>query len=404
MYWYLLQTIFLFTVGNNLLQARTEPDELLSPQSISYEGVTGYTDQDTDPCLEWGHTTEGTKIPVSLNPPSGLRIRWLGTAGYEISDDSVTILIDPFVSRPKPYELFRELDIDTEAVDYYILEPLQVNQLQLILISHNHYDHVLDLPYILSRFPDPETRPLVVGDPNVAELLHSFTDTVSISWLRVSGGLENTRIVVADFYTKEPTGVTNHSKYVGHFGDFEIWAYSSLHPAYHPLPWRGPEGQTETSPPFTALGYKTYHNISIEYLISYKGLRIYFSETPITLYPKAVEHAHIVLQGIAARKNEHTIPQTLAYLKPQYLIPAHYDNFFKPLQEFQQFDYHIGLPYAEEVIDFSRWEEFLVEFPTFLKEAQGLNPQATSDNPTQIRVLKLFYYYSLESLIPQKKE
>jgi len=395
MRWYLYYPVFTFLFFAQPQQAQFGSTDFPHPQSILYEGVPGYNKDDAIPCLEWSTTNDKAAISASLDHPEGLRIRWLGTAGYEISDDSVTILIDPFVSRPKPRKLFPKLHVDEEAVNRHVLNPLGPDRLRLILISHNHYDHSMDLPYILSRFPDPRTRPLVFGDPNVAELIRSHTDKVSIPWLNESGGLEDTRISVFDLTDNEP------SEYVGRYGEFEIWAFKSIHPAYHPIPWRGPDGIVEKSPPYSALGYKTYHNVSIEYLITYRGLKIFFSESPTVLYPEKVGKVHILLQGIASRKNEHTIPQTLAYLQPEFLIPTHYDNFFKPLREFQQFDYHIGLPFAEEIIDFSRFEEFLTEFPTFVQEAEEISSDKPVENPPQIRLLKLFYYYSIESLIPK---
>ncbi len=398
---YLYYPIFTFLLLSQPQQAQFGSTDFPHPQSISYEGVPGYNKNDAIPCLEWSTTNDKAAISASLDPPEGLRIRWLGTAGYEISDDSVTILIDPFVSRPKPHKLFPVLHVDEEAVNRYVLNPLDTDRLKLILISHNHYDHSMDLSYILSRFSNPGTRPLVFGDPNVAKLILSHTDKVDIPWLKESGGLEDTRISVFNLTPKESNGEDAPSEYVGRFGEFEVWAFKSIHPAYHPIPWRGPDGVVEKSPPYSALGYKTYHNVSIEYLITYRGLKIFFTESPTVLYPEKVGKVQILLQGIASRKNEHTIPQTLAYLQPEFIIPTHYDNFFKPLREFQQFDYHIGLPFAEEIIDFSRFEEFLAEFPALVQEAQAISSYKTEDSPSQIRLLKLFYYYSIESLIPK---
>ena len=40
--------------------------------------------------------------PRSSRPTSGVKIRWLGTAGHVIEGARTTLLIDPFLSRPSP--------------------------------------------------------------------------------------------------------------------------------------------------------------------------------------------------------------------------------------------------------------------------------------------------------------
>src|SRR5262249_45574714 len=101
-----------------------------APDQISYEGVPSYSPSGGTEVLEWTEKSASTPgeplVPSSLTPPDGLRLRWLGTAGFEISDDGTTLLLDPFVSRPDYIHvfLFQQMPIDTQAVDQYILGPL----------------------------------------------------------------------------------------------------------------------------------------------------------------------------------------------------------------------------------------------------------------------------------------
>jgi L-ascorbate metabolism protein UlaG (beta-lactamase superfamily) len=89
-----------------------------------------------------------------------VQLKYLGTAGWEITDGRTVVLIDPFLTRPRivtpgddtlatdPRPLFTVTDIaqsDTAVIDAHI------QRADFILITHTHSDHVLDLPYIAKK-------------------------------------------------------------------------------------------------------------------------------------------------------------------------------------------------------------------------------------------------------------
>ena len=368
---------------------------------ISYAGVTGY-DPALGQILEWSRASvehSGPIIRSAIKPLPGLRIRWLGTFGYEISDAQTTILIDPFISRPKLTQLLKPIVIDTGAVQHYLLSTIDLDKLQAILVTHSHYDHLEDVPYILAQYPDATKRPLVVGDPNTARIIHGYQDDDSgIDWADRSGGLEESRITTLDFDKDDPMVE------IGTFGRFSVTAYKGQHPRYDYVPWRGPKGSDINKPPYNCWDYKLYNKQSIGYLVETNGLRIYFSDSPLIINPELIGQVDILIQTITTRA-KNNISSCLAELKPEYYIPAHYDNFFKPLSAFNKFDPVIGLDLPEKrsdspkpsLVNYSRYNEFLTEFET------QYMPQAVEskklDRKPRLRVLKLFYYYSLESLI-----
>ena len=367
---------------------------------ISYAGVPGY-DAAAGPILEWSSASVGNAEPnikSAVKAMPGLRIRWLGTFGYEISDAQTTILIDPFITRPKPAELLKPIVIDTSAVQHYLLSTVDLNKLAAILVTHSHYDHLEDVPFILAQFPDANNRPIVAGDPNTARIIQSYKHGSGIGWVDRSGGLADSRINVLDLDNDNPTVK------VGTFGRFTITAFKGQHSRYDYVPWRGPKGPVKDKPPYNYWDYKLYNNLSIGYLVETNGLRIYFSDSPLVINPELIGQVDIFIQTITTRA-ENNISTCLEELKPNYYIPAHYDNFFKPLDVFSKFDTVIGLDLPENIFDspgpslvnYSRYNEFLNEFET------QYVPQAVAskklDRKPKLRVLKLFYYYSLESLI-----
>ena len=366
---------------------------------ISYVGVPGY-DLALGQVLEWSaasvdNTEPNIKSAVKAIP--GLRIRWLGTFGYEISDAQTTILIDPFITRPKPAELLKPIVIDTSAVRY-LLSTVDLDKLAAILVTHSHYDHLEDVPFILAQFPDVNNRPIVAGDPNTARIIQSYNHGSGIDWVDRSGGLADSRINILDLDNNNPTAE------VGTFGRFTITAFKGQHSRYDYVPWRGPKGPVKDKPPYNYWDYKLYNNLSIGYLVETNGLRIYFSDSPLVNNPELIGQVDIFIQTITTRA-ENNISTCLEELKPNYYIPAHFDNFFKPLDAFRNFDTVIGLDLPENIFDspgpslvnYSRYNEFLNEFET------QYVPQAVASKKLyrkpKLRVLKLFYYYSLESLL-----
>ena len=90
----------------------------------------------------------------------GVTLKYLGTAGWEISDGRTTLLVDPYLSRlqmtsPNDDVLsgdsrkrFTQADAgesDTATIDQHI------QRADFILVTHTHPDHALDVPYIARK-------------------------------------------------------------------------------------------------------------------------------------------------------------------------------------------------------------------------------------------------------------
>ena len=370
------------------------------PQEISYSNVQGFSPQKGE-VLEWHSASINNEdepvVTASRLPPSGLKIRWLGTAGYEISDDSTVILIDPFVSRPAFGQLIKTITIDTSAVNHYILAPIPLQNLKVILVAHAHHDHVQDVPYILAQYPDSLKRPLVVGSQNVHDLIVGHGPGRGMEWLDSIGGLQNSKIKTLIFSPGKKECLLGSDIYcdVGRFGNFKITAFASDHSSYDHLGSTAIVGSIKKHPPYNVFDYKMNHNTSIGYLIEYQGLRIFFSESTIVRHNNQIGEVDILIQGITSRRDYNTIVQTLAYLKPKYVIPSHYDNFFKPIKKMKILDTKIGLG----PLNFSRFEQFVIGFERYYaKVARDRFKLAAKNFQPKLRLMKLFYYYSLVNL------
>ena len=104
-----------------------------------------------------------------------IQLKYLGAAGWEISDGTVTVLIDPYISRLKygggghPEDdrpEFARSDVawsDTDLIDSIITEA------DFILVHHGHFDHLGDVPYIARK-----TGAKVVGTETTITVLRAY--------------------------------------------------------------------------------------------------------------------------------------------------------------------------------------------------------------------------------------
>jgi len=397
----------------------------VAPDQIAYDKVPGFGAGGGTDILEWDSRSasgsDETVVRASLVAPKGLRLRWLGTAGFEISDDETSILVDPFLSRPPVNPLVSKqaklkLDIDTEAVDKYLIEPMMQSgsfkKLKAILISHTHHDHAQDVPYILSKFPKTSERPLVAGDQNLPKLLEAYMDREKeIPWLRDIERLTLTRRKIFSFDQQKKLARPVNGKLglpVGTFGRFTITAFISEHGLYDDIPFTL-EGDMRGKAPLTGLEYKAYLNSSMTYLIEYsmgsglspdpkRTLRIFATDSARFLNGDLVSsevtqggRVDLLLEGIASRKKDNRISDKINGFNPAYFIPTHYDNFFKPMGEFQTFDFEISDPIVAPK-DNSNLKEFIQGF---------CGPEIRRPCP-RFRMLKMFYYYSLENFLTNR--
>ena len=82
--------------------------------------------------------------------PEKLSFRWLGVQGLELSCAGQTLAIDPFFTRPPLSSLLLRRVQPNLALAARLLA-----RCDYVLVSHPHYDHILDVPDLLKRSGAP---------------------------------------------------------------------------------------------------------------------------------------------------------------------------------------------------------------------------------------------------------
>ncbi len=87
-----------------------------------------------------------------------LRLRYLGTAGWEITDGKTILLVDPYISRLKlegPSTNTQDNRKTYARTDFFESDTTLINKTigraDYILVHHSHFDHLSDVPYIAQK-------------------------------------------------------------------------------------------------------------------------------------------------------------------------------------------------------------------------------------------------------------
>jgi L-ascorbate metabolism protein UlaG (beta-lactamase superfamily) len=114
--------------------------------------------------------------------PNQVILKYLGTAGWEITDGTTTILVDPYLSRINgpappgggtghpiegdPRRSYTWADVatpDIAAIDAHI------QRADFVVVTHTHYDHLLDVPHIALK-----THATVIGTESTENVMRAY--------------------------------------------------------------------------------------------------------------------------------------------------------------------------------------------------------------------------------------
>lgn len=106
-----------------------------------------------------------------------IKLRYFGTAGWEITDGTITVLVDPYLSRVKlgtgpgihPEDGRQTVMRDDIFFSDTLLIDSLITKADFILVHHSHFDHIADVPYIARK-----TGAKVVGTETACNILRAY--------------------------------------------------------------------------------------------------------------------------------------------------------------------------------------------------------------------------------------
>ena len=287
-------------------------------------------------------------------------LKWLGTAGWELSDGNTVILIDPYISRilgPQPpgRAPYKQLPGDTRklygwddvrAIDTVAVD-LHVPKANYVLVTHTHYDHVLDVPHIALK-----THATVIGTESTANVLRAYGVSEE-QLVAVRGG--------EDF----------------EFGVFSVKVIPSIHsPLDHKHYFSSAVAPPGMKAPLT-LNQMHPEGGTLAYMIRFHGhqILVFGGMNYIERELQALE-PDVVLVGAAGSRTENydycgRLMRVLHF--PAVVIPTHWDN--------------IAAPYG------ASQDDALAALQTFVKEMQAASPK------TRVIIPKFFEPIPVEGVV-----
>lgn len=217
--------------------------------------------------------------------------RWLGVGGIEIKSGREALAIDPFFTRPSFGRLwFGRVHPNRRLVAKML--PVCDH----VLVTHAHWDHLMDVEQVVRA-----SGAIAYGSPNTCSLLQAV------------GIAEHRTCVVA---AGDKLDV----------GDFRVEVLSAVHGPILGLDVFSGPLSPGLAPPLRIRDYRMDEHFG--YLIHVDGLRILdWCGEGLECIPRA----EVLFVG--AEKGVSFYRALVRAVKPQIVIPIHWDDFFRPLSK-----------------------------------------------------------------------
>ena len=278
-----------------------------------------------------GTPAQSQSTEVKTDP---VTLKYLGAAGWEISDGTTFILIDPYLSRingPAPpgghpmvgdtrraYGWGDIASPDAGAIDAHI------QRADFVLITHTHYDHVLDTPYIAIK-----TRAVVIGTESTENVMRAYS-VPEEQLIAVRGG--------EDY----------------EFGAFSLKVIPSIHSSLdHKRYFSSATAPAGMKAPLT-LEQIHPEGGTLAYLIRFNGhqILVFGGMNYIEREIEGLEPDVAVIGAGSSRKEiyDYTGRLMRALHSPALVLPTHWDNFLAPYSASQQTNLDALQSFVKEVV------------------------------------------------------
>ena len=301
-----------------------------------------------------------THLVVADSPgaaPNAVRVTYLGTNGYQFEFKGHALLVDPYFSRVDLLSVALGSRIQPNASR--INEGLRhlATKADAILVTHGHFDHLLDVPVIMAK-----TRARLIASASSVDLAKragaSSGDAVKPGDVRRIGPW-NIRVLSA-----------THDRLFGKVPFEKRHSQAGL----------SAEASAEAEPPQRAADWICGEPLA--FLIEMNGQRIYIDSGGTPAQPPPNEHVDLAILGMALPDSRARLRAALDRLHPRYILPSHQDDFFRPLSAGFQFGSLTDFPFVQrECAQQNRGRLILLDYFRPWTLPKAVNPKSQEPNP-----------------------
>jgi L-ascorbate metabolism protein UlaG (beta-lactamase superfamily) len=273
----------------------------------------------------------------SWPPPASLT--YLGVAGWSLRSGEHTMLFDPYVTRSKVDDFDAIVVPDSVAIGRYVPAKADV-----IVVSHSHFDHLLDVPAIALR-----TGAVVFGTSSTGEVARA-SQVPDNQIVRASGGAEL------------------------RFPAFHVRAVEAAHSL---IDDSGLSKAAIAPSPRLPMRARDYHEGgTLQYWVSFAGHTLYFVGTANFVEAQLQDvNADIAIVAIGLRDKvpDYTCRLLRALGLPKLVLPNHFDAWQEPM--------HAG--------EITLSDEARADLAAFEKEVHACAPDARVITPQWLTPIAL---------------
>ncbi len=274
-----------------------------------------------------------TEVKLADAPKDSITLHYFSCGGFYIERGGEAILIDPFASNPKPLGMIKPNHTAVDSVMYRATGVRRgiATKIKAVLAGHAHYDHLMDVPYIMDNWVDSTTW--FAGNNTAGKMVKSLTVNTIGAVVNLDAGrgemFAGNNIRITPILLSHPPHIGKKHLYKGEF-DANAKPWQKKY-------WQGGQTYGFIIDFFDAKGKVDFRI----YMQTSAGLLGLDNVPPDVMRQHSVD---LMIIPAALFSQVKGYPQKLvSQYHPKHIVVCHWENFFKPMDKISQKPYTVSM-------------------------------------------------------------